>query len=241
MTTMFGRCAARRSAAFQAEPLRVSVLRTAPAIATLREPPVVGRYYMVPTVTFEWRGRTDTWPVLGGLHHDRELIGFDYLHYHFDGRFLTARQLAHLISHSSFHIKRDFALNANVLSESGWRLSGLPRKPTLARRLCKRAIQAWAAAEQAKSWRLADHYGDPAEPIRRPDGRVLCPHRKADLSQFTPDENGIVTCPLHGLRVRCSASVDRSPEGGDPQRLHRNDESAVRDSADAQDQSHEPQ
>lgn len=27
-----------------------------------------------------------------------------------------------------------------------------------------------------------------------------CPHRGFDLSQVAPDENGIITCPLHGLK-----------------------------------------
>jgi nitrite reductase/ring-hydroxylating ferredoxin subunit len=53
-------------------------------------------------------------------------------------------------------------------------------------------------------------YGKIAEPIRAKGGRLLCPHRKVDLSNFPPDENGIVVCPLHGLRVRCA-----NPSSGD--------------------------
>jgi nitrite reductase/ring-hydroxylating ferredoxin subunit len=52
---------------------------------------------------------------------------------------------------------------------------------------------------------LRKHYGEPAEAIRLADGRKLCPHRKADISSFPIDAEGMVICPLHGLKVRCGA------------------------------------
>ena len=33
---------------------------------------------------------------------------------------------------------------------------------------------------------------------------MICPHRGADLSGIGPDENGIITCPLHRLRWRAN-------------------------------------
>lgn len=35
-----------------------------------------------------------------------------------------------------------------------------------------------------------------------------CPNRKVDLSTLIPNEQGIVTCPLHGLHVDCRRNVD---------------------------------
>ena len=29
---------------------------------------------------------------------------------------------------------------------------------------------------------------------------TMCPHRGIDLSGITPDDAGVITCPLHGLR-----------------------------------------
>lgn len=34
-----------------------------------------------------------------------------------------------------------------------------------------------------------------------------CPHRGYDLSQVKQDENGIITCPLHGLRFNKKGSI----------------------------------
>jgi hypothetical protein len=191
---------------------------SAPLLSALREPPIVGRYYMVPVVRHWFSERLLDWPVLGCLHHDREHIGFQPLHYHFDGRFLSYRQYE-IVCEGSWHLPPLAGLNASVLHEANnpyWlgRFRPLPRRPELRRRRCNRAIQEWVVAEQAVKWGLAEAYGLPAEPIRRPDGRLLCPHRKADLSQFPPDADGIVTCPLHGLRVRCTRDTDRSGEAG---------------------------
>jgi hypothetical protein len=74
-----------------------------------------------------------------------------------------------------------------------------------------------------------------------------------DLTQCSHGETGEYGNPSDGRLIEflwnnrrtfvtaLLASVDRSPKGQDAKRLDRNDESAVRDSADAQDQSHEPQ
>lgn len=180
-----------------------------PLLSDLREPPVVGRFYMVPTIRYHWSGQLDDWPVLGVVHHDREHIGFERLHYHFDARFLSAHQYEDLRD-GSLGLPPLGGLNANVLAEPEhkfWRKRNgpIPRQPTLKKLKCRRLIQRWLVAEQAAKWGLAEAYGNPAEPIRRPDGRLLCPHRKADLSQFEPDADGIVTCPLHGLRVKCAS------------------------------------
>lgn len=191
-----------------------------PRLPDLREPPIVGKFYMVPTVTYYWRGQVSAWPVLGGLHHDREHIGFEHLHYHFDGRFLTSRQLGYIRNHGGEMWHRPgYALNANILSDfqdDYWlkKYGTLPRKPVLTRRRCARPIQPWVVEKESEPWGLAKVYGDPATAIARPDGRLLCPHRKADLSQLIPDADGLVTCPLHGLRVRCASTTSSSQSDG---------------------------
>ncbi len=40
--------------------------------------------------------------------------------------------------------------------------------------------------------------------------RMICPHQGADLSGLPPDENGTITCPLHGLRW-CSRTGKAEP------------------------------
>lgn len=175
-----------------------------PLLSDLREPPVVGRYYMVPMVTFPWFGRVDHWPVLGPLHSDVEHFNFPTPHYHIDARFLTAHQAA-------FAARRDYASSPAYAAERAVQRSPLAcrsapvptGRPRLSRRKCRTDSVLYMFGSQDAVQALRADYADPALPIRRADGRLLCPHRKVDLSSFPPDENGIVTCPLHGLRVRC--------------------------------------
>lgn len=184
-----------------------------PLLSDLREPPVVGRFYMVPVVRdYPYGIRVGDWPVLGPLHEDAEHFKFAVPHYHLDLRFLSksdfkfiARQLPDRLS------TRDAAADA-VLQASGGPLNNiykaLPKgRPTLLPRRCHRVglppttiLHHHVLAGDS----MRASYGEVAEPVRRRDGRALCPHRKLDLSPFTPDADGIVTCPLHGLRVRCA-------------------------------------
>jgi hypothetical protein len=57
-------------------------------IDQLTSPVEVGRYYLVPTVTGNWLGRTKAWPIIGPRHSDVQCLKFDDHHYHLDGRFL---------------------------------------------------------------------------------------------------------------------------------------------------------
>lgn len=186
---------------------------SAPLLSELREPPVVGRYYMVPVVRHPWHGRTDDWPVFGPMHTDREFFGFDAAHYHVDMRFIGKRHTAWAIRQLWYRNRsgdedKDLALVCSVYPLAD-RLTALPTgRPGLARRRCVRShvgtpLLQHMKADMRENFRA--HYGDtpehPAAAIRKADGRRLCPHRKVDLSSLSPDANGVVVCPLHGLRV----------------------------------------
>lgn len=176
----------------------------AQSLADLREPPIVGRYYLVPLVTYLWFGRTDHWPVLGPAHHDVEHFNFPAVHYHIDVRFLTARQAA-------FCARGGFGPNGieAIAQRSPLQTRGQPIPkglPRLSRRKCRSDSVLYMFGEAQPVKDLRANYPSPAQPIRRADGRLLCPHRKVDLSSFRPDSLGIVTCPLHGLRVQCWAA-----------------------------------
>lgn len=177
-----------------------------PLLSELREPPVVGQFYLVPTVRYTYFGRDDDWPVIGPRHHDHDLQ-FTHLHFHLDFRFLSRRQMEWLPRPSESEETR---VNGSVLvdREDGWK--GAPPVPPILRRLrCRRSTYSFndrsktLLAKRVGGDPLTERFGDAAEPIRLRDGRLLCPHRKVDLSQFPRDADGIVTCPLHGLRVRC--------------------------------------
>jgi hypothetical protein len=185
-----------------------------PLLSDLREPPKVGHWYMVPVVRYEWHGILDDWPVLGPLHADAEFFGFPHKHYHCDARFLTYRQaqigvssLSYELSHLSRPERVAFACLAWPLSDRpDWKdrkgppTELVPRhRPKLKRLRCSRlgvgvSLGIVGGKGLKATTEMHRHYGDPAPPIRLADGRLLCPHRKAD---------GVVTCPLHGLRVQC--------------------------------------
>lgn len=42
--------------------------------------------------------------------------------------------------------------------------------------------------------------------------RGKCPHRGYDLSGETPDERGVITCPLHGLKFDISGKIINFPQ-----------------------------
>lgn len=187
----------------------------APLLSDLREPPKVGHFYMVPAIEYTWMGKLGMWPVVGPLHDDREFFNFRHLHYHLDLRFLTASQwkLAQRNGYRRLGVNA-FASDAELAAGSQplCRLDDpLPRgRPALIRRRCRLSerVYAYPNADPVKALnaKFAQEVGA-AQPIRRSDGRLLCPHRKVDLSTYRPDAHGIVICPLHGLRVRCAAAA----------------------------------
>lgn len=185
-----------------------------PLLSDLREPPVVGRYYMVPVVGHFYEHIEGRWPVLGPLHEDKAFLNFDYLHYHVDLRFLTVEQITRLKTKQFLRkpkggLVREMTIEEIVgmkpLSEYFGRLAR--GRPELAKLRCRTSEWVFPYGENRKVGRLRRYYGarKPAEPLRLADGRLLCPHRKVDLSTFAPDKHGVVVCPLHGLRVQCVA------------------------------------
>jgi hypothetical protein len=173
---------------------------TVQVLSDLREPPVVGRFYLVPVVRdYPYCGFKGEWPVIGPKHTDVEFIQFQHEHYHIDGRFLTAAQERWVTNYYSAQ-SLEWILGGLPLCHLG---SVLPKgRPVLVRRKCRRASYGYAHSDKEAIRALHAHYGEP-DAIKLDDGRKLCPHRKADLTQFPPDAGGFVTCPLHGLRVQC--------------------------------------
>ncbi len=171
-----------------------------PLLSELREPPIVGRWYMVPVVEqYRYHDRIDDWPVIGPLHDDRRFFNFVPPHYHVDARFVTARQ-EWAMGVDDFETVED-VVGRYPLSTHHW--PHMKGRPALARRRCRRSFYGYSFGDKTEIQAINAAYGAPAAAIVLPDGRKLCPHRKADLSQFPVDADGVVTCPLHGLRVRC--------------------------------------
>ena len=79
-------------------------------------------------------------------------------------------------------------------------LRGSPPSPKLLPRKCRRPTV--EPEPMPEPWDLSETYGSPATPILTKEGRPLCPHQKVDLTGEPCDKDGIVTCPLHRLRVK---------------------------------------
>lgn len=185
-------------------------------LAELREPPVPGRTYLVPVVEdYPYFARRDDWPVIGPRHADGEFFNFPDPHYHVDPRFLTEGQARFIARRAYLPDKKDgsarrldMVVGSYPLSSRG---SEVPKGlPVLKPRRCRASTYGYAYSGNPAIRALNEAFEGRQAAICMRDGRKLCPHRKVDLSTFLPDDNGFVTCPLHGLRVQMGAD----PIGG---------------------------
>ena len=177
----------------------------------------LGHCYDVPVVRGRWYGTAPAdWPVLGPRHDDREIIGFDQQHYHLDGRFIAPRLWRTVVNKQK---ARDRAFPAKLFCPTlprGWAAtlnivltvhpSPLPTRevvPLGTRRLrLRRQPPPDLDTHYAAAHGLFTKWYEPLQDAYQ-DARLrghVCPHRGADLTGLPLDDEGCVTCPLHGLR-----------------------------------------
>lgn len=180
----------------------------------LTGPVEVGRHYLVPTVTAEWNGRVAAWPVIGVAHNDAQCLNFPTLHYHIDARFLAKRVdygwwwrsafASPMCSHDGDHVTwKSRPYNADGFPAPVWR-----------KRLCRRPgnpildHMAKLAAANA-GWRC--HFEMWTGKQARHDGRGwVCPHRAVPLADHAAVD-GVITCPLHLLRIDAATGLVLPP------------------------------
>lgn len=186
------------------------------SVSEMSEAPIVGRYYLVPAIFMSrYRGKELWWPVHGRRHNDIQFFDFELEHYHVDPRFLTAKHVRQIGEFDDIRgwdaIQRSFA--APVHGEKVWSASGgkvsyqaknLPA-PELHKMKCMRLMPEYPASSQPVIHEINAHF----DGKRCKRGRLgyVCPHQQYPLGSIVPDENGIITCPLHGLRVRAVDGV----------------------------------
>ena len=162
----------------------------------LKEPPVKGRFYLVPAILWSWHGsrRHLWWPVIGNKHRDPEFFNFNHLHYHVDPRFLNRKHLAQL-----FH-RRDVGKLGDVLSMplNSVFLPDGPGKPQLRRMRCAGAEILYPFADRVPVIGLNKHHA--GQQCARGKRGWVCPHKHVALGNVAPID-GVITCPLHGLRI----------------------------------------
>jgi hypothetical protein len=167
-------------------------------IDDLREPPVVGKYYSVPHVFYRYAGRDPRWwPVIGPKHDDAEHLKFTRPHYHLDIRFVRLVMLRV----TDWRNSPWFDLAARPISEvEDW--GPLPQ-PEYRKAKCKVSDAGFPSlAENGMPTFNALHDAYQGKRCGRDgEGRLVCPHKGAILSNLPPDRHGRVLCPLHGLMI----------------------------------------
>ena len=182
-------------------------------IDQLTGPVEIGKYYLVPTVEAEWNGRVAPWPVIGPKHNDAHCLKFDHQHYHPDPRFIGPRR-----SDDDWLFWRMVA-GAPIMTRDGTgrggaiNPGGLPN-PVWKKRICRRLANPFLAEMQEKAakhdtWRC--HFDEWTGRQSRHDGRGwICPHRAVPLADHAPVD-GVITCPLHMLRIDAGTGVVLPP------------------------------
>ena len=206
----------------------------------------MGRTYLVTAVRTTWPMRPIAkprpgvrWvPVMGPRHSDNDAVNFPPQHWHADPRFLdhgelwgdpSVRQHFRYFEASEFDLEFAYfripiveatpepatgenpddtiwvsdLINSPVPQESYIRL--LPFQ-------LRHEVPGYPGTQDYLP-ELTEQFRDQALIEDR-----FCPHRGADLAGITPDPQGIITCPLHGLRwcARTGRVQDPLPPPEDP-------------------------
>jgi len=159
--------------------------------------PVRRRQYMVPAVVLKplaertlgkngWFDKHDIVPVLGPAHGDPEIsYSAAEQHYHVDWRFVDPSLRREI---------RDWKGDDYEKGIVVWACDVL-RLEAAAFAYRVPAVDFTSFAGITLRAALEPLHVDAVLPANR-----RCPHRGADLTHCKPDANGIVTCPMHGLR-----------------------------------------
>lgn len=193
------------------------------------EPLAPGNFYTVLCVRAFWpmrqlSGAKPRWvPVIGPVHSDQDVVNFPPMHWHADHRFLDIDQLwedRHVYQHFKYFEQSRFGLQNIAYRSPIVELAPLTNRPDETRRFVDAGDLDHAVDPPDTYQRLmvlryrgdfgsiaftdADYLPELTEQYRAKtliEGRY-CPHRRADLGSLHPDADGIITCPLHGLRWR---------------------------------------
>ena len=162
------------------------------------------------------------WPVLPSpLHNDIEHLRFPAWHFHVDGRYLTDAQNAMALKFNGRHSAKfpnhpmyTYPLVTFVRPQT-WEACTAGANADMVEvtaflRHCRRTRlllqrrQMPQTPNYSTSRTFLNLFAAHPDPVAV-DGR--CPHKGADLAGLPCNNDGTVTCPLHGLRVRVVEST----------------------------------
>lgn len=143
----------------------------------------IGNTYKVPCAVFNYAGRHYVLPVYDHIHDDAE-NGQNYPHYHVDFRFVSRKHYGFNTSPKNWPPMRVNLDRSDMMQFIGirYRYRRFHRhehEGTTGTVLIGMSKLDWSKVEEMK-----------------------CPHRGYDLTNLIPDCNGVVTCPLHGIKVK---------------------------------------
>lgn len=168
----------------------------------LTEPPVVGEFYLVPTVRSPWAGVTKDWPVMGARHDDAEHLNFPHLHYHVDIRFLSDRTIG-----SSFYGSAHKGASSPLCYRGDNDKFIDHPAPIFKRRKCLRGSHEYPLERAADSEAFRTMWAAYAGAIcKQGKAGFICPHRHFPLGSIAAID-GVITCPLHGLRIDAETGI----------------------------------
>ena len=162
----------------------------------------IGQFYQVPCVRWQYCDHYSAWPVLGPRHEDGKLIGFSDEHYHVDFRFLSSGQrrvvdrwsvVSRISGVFKYPIHRLRKYGSEELLVMPFASIDPPTEPEIHRRRCNYAYPEYPRGIAHFSKRLEDAYACASMKAGK------CPHQGAPLDGLEVSD-GVVTCPLHGLR-----------------------------------------
>lgn len=176
-------------------------------ITDLQEPPVVGKYYLVPCVQMiDHYGHDVFAPVIGNLHHDDFAAGVGW-HYHYDHRFRMpgtiewhtytrqktngcrpgiGRRSDDILGYLDLKIWKGKLIDKDNPPEIHWRR--------------KKCVSQFGGLCVPRNITLGE-YVDWAKKYEKTNIKktMKCPHHGVCLKSV-PVHNGVIECPLHGLK-----------------------------------------
>jgi len=191
-------------------------------------PPTVGKRYLVPALRYVWDGVIDEWPVLIGIHQD-PLLDFDIPHWHVDARFTSgaqdkrAREITLRTSHRIGQLSgEDLLCEAarSVALTQDPRFGGLLTRYRWKVRVCRRSHATAALRCPATEAKLARRFGRNPKAVKR-GNRLFCPHQGAELTHVKLNDDGTLTCPMHGMRLQAVTRKRGRPASLQPSSVNR--------------------
>lgn len=174
---------------------------------------VTARRYRRPCIRAKWLDLKTQWlPVIGSIHSDPDHVRADFLHAHIDYRFLTQKTRDHLIekmeeSNQILKINPIHSLPISVV----WPLDVAKPIQISDDRLEHIPENSWLKVQSRQYLGPFPEYPEHIVPWHRALSEAyadhtlvnaICPHQGTDLSGIEPDQEGVITCPLHGLKWR---------------------------------------